>query len=188
VERPVPHDTAADHLGAPDIHAGDPEAAAKQAKARPVRPLAPEDQAPPVEFERKLKKGESYWVVGNEDMPTVRKGRIIRLSDEPGKAVGLEFDEPIEGVNHTCDGRGKQGHCLYARPDQVLDDKAMEAWKAHKKEAQAPSPYEDFDELTVGPQHSQPLTPMIEGREQMTLTRGDVGKLDLSRKGDEDEE
>jgi hypothetical protein len=200
VERPVARDTSKDHLAAPDIHVGDPEAAGRGAKSRPVRPLAPEMQAPPIEAERKLRKGESYWIVGHEEVPAPRKAKIIRLSNEPGKAVGVEFDEPIGGVDgegqtwglvHTCDNRGKPGHCLYVRADQVLDEKAMQTFKARQAERKAEdSQWEDFDEITVGPQHSQPVTPMMEGRERMAIGKDDVGTLDLGKgKGkDEDED
>jgi hypothetical protein len=191
-ERPVPHDPNADKV--PGIHVGDPNAVAKRAAARPVRPLDPSQQPPPVEVARKLRKGETYHVMGDEALPTPRKGKIIRLSSEPGKGVGIEFDEPVGGtdesgqswgVMHTCDGRGKLGHCLYVRPDMVLDDKAMAAHKAHQAEVSAESSkYEEFDEITVGPQDSHPLTPAMEGRETMTIGPGDVGTIsakDLTR-------
>jgi hypothetical protein len=192
VERPVPSEHQDPSKLPAGIHAGDPAAAAKKGAARPVRPLPPSEQAPPIEAERKLKKGDSYWLVGSEDLGggPPRKGKVIRLSDEPGKAVGLEMDEPVGGVDsdgqpwgvlHTCDGRGKPGHCLYARVDQVLDAKSLEAYKAHQAEQQHPaeSDYEDLDELTVGPQHSQPATP---GWESQTITEDDVGTLDLGGK------
>jgi len=174
VERPVPSEHQDPSKLPPGIIAGDPSAAAKQGAARPVRPLPPSEQAPPIDAERKLRKGESYWVVGSEDLGggPPRKGKVIRLSEETGKEIGLEMDEPVGGVDangqswgvlHTCDGRGKPGFCLYARPDQVLDAKSLEAYKAHQAEQQHPaeSDFEDLDELTVGPQHSQPITPAM---------------------------
>jgi ribosomal protein L12E/L44/L45/RPP1/RPP2 len=153
----------------PRIVVGDPDAAAKAGTARPVRTLDPAMQAPPVEVARKIRKGETYWIMGHEECPEPRKARIIRLSDEPGKRVGVEFDEPIGGVDkegntwglaHTCDGRGKLGHCLYVRADQVLDDKAMESVKARAVEVQkAVAQFKDLDEITVGPEDTQPPTP-----------------------------
>jgi hypothetical protein len=201
VERPVPHDKSKDHLAAPDINVGDPEAAAKAARSRPVRPLTPEQQPPPVDYERKIKKGDTYWIMGSEELPAPRKGKIIRLSAEPGKAVGVEFAEPIGGVDaqgqpwgtvHTCDGRGKPGFCLYVRPDQVLDEKTMQAFKARQAEVEKATPkFDEFEEISVGPQHSMPLTPMMEGREQMAIGKDDVGTLALEgekKKTDEDED
>jgi hypothetical protein len=198
-ERPVP----SEHKDLPaGIHAGDPNAAAKRGAARPVRPLAPEEQAPPVEVERKLKKGESYWIVGSEDSPAApRKAKVIRLSNEVGKTIGVEFAEPIGGVDehgqpwgvsHTCDGRGKLGHCLYVRPDQVLDEKAMQAHKARQttEKQEAESKFEEYNEMTVGPQHSQVQTPLMDtsGRETMTIGKDDVGTIKAEDLEDEDED
>ena len=170
VERPVPHDPAKDHLGAKDIVVGDPNAA-RGGVPRPVRPLDPSMQPPPIEHERKIRKGESFWVMGHEECPAPRKAKVIRLTAEPGKGVGVEFEEPIGGIDkdgnpwgviHTCDGHGKSGHCLYVRPDQVLDDKALETFKARKSEAErTESAFEEFDEITVGPQHSMVQTPAM---------------------------
>jgi hypothetical protein len=183
----------ADHLAAPDINVGDPEAACRRGgSTRPVRPLAPEMQAPPVDEPRKLAKGAIFWIVGHEECPTPKKAKIIRLSNEPGKQVGVEFDEPIGGVDsegnqwglvHTCDNRGKPGHCLYVRGDQCLDDRAMEAWKTRKSEVQAEaSKWQDFDEITIGPDSSMPVTPAIE------LKTGPNGTGGKAKDEDEDEE
>jgi hypothetical protein len=154
-----------------------------------------------------LRKGETYWIMGSEELPQPLKGKIIRLSNEVGKAVGVEFNEPIGGVDdtgqpfgtvHTCDGRGKPGYCLYVRPDQVLDEKAMQAHKAHQADLVAGSNFEEYDEITVGPQDTQPLTPAmpafpLEGRETMTIGPGDVGKISAAdlfktKPKDEDED
>jgi hypothetical protein len=199
VERMVPHDPNADKV--PGIHVGDPAAAAARAGgSRPVRTLDPSQQPPPIEFERKIIKGQIYWIMGHEEVPVARKGKVIRLTSEPGKAVGIEFEEPIGGVDsngqpwgvaHTCDGRGKNGHCLYVRPDQVLDEKSMQTHKARMAELAEPSPFEELEEMTVGPQHSQPLTPAMEEREMMSIGHEDVGKVsatDIFKAKTEEEE
>lgn len=187
-ERPIPYDPSHDKM--PGIHVGDPTAAARRGASRPVRTLDPSQQPPPVEFERKIRKGETYWIMGHEEVPVPRKGKIIRISNEPGKPIGVEFTEPIGGtdengqpwgVTHTCDGRGKSGHCLYVRPDQVLDEKAMQAHKARQAEQAAASTFDEFEEMTVGPQHSQPLSPAVsvseQGPEQVSIGPGDVGTM-----------
>jgi len=165
------------------------------APARPIRMLAPHEQAPPLEHQRKLRKGEVYWIVGHEHLDAPRKGKIIRLSNEPGKRIGVEFEEPVGGVdesgnnwgvNHSCDGHGKLGHCLYVGAEQALDDKAKQLFEARKAEVVASMPqWEEVDELTVGPTEAPPLTPggNGSGREQMTIGREDVDTLEL---GDED--
>ena len=109
--------------------------------SRPVRAVDPSQQPPPLESERKIRKGETYWVMGSVELTEPRKAKIVRLSNEPGRTIGVEFEEPVGGtnedgeswgVNHDCAGNGRQGHCLYVRPEQLLDDKAMEAHKAHR--------------------------------------------------------
>jgi hypothetical protein len=155
-----------------------------------IRALDPRHQAPPIAAERKLRKGESYLIVGHECLEGPLKGKVIRLSDEAGKTVGVEFAEPIGGVDqdgqrwgvvHDCDGRGRMSHCLYVRPDQALDAKAEQAFLAGLAAPAAAGPkFAEYDELTVGPQHSQPATPA--GRETQTIAATDVGTLDLEIK------
>lgn len=170
VERPVPHDTMGDHLADDRIDVGDPrEAARHAAQAQPVRGLDPRQQAPPVETSRVLKTGQEYWIVGSEDLEKPRRGKVVRLSTEPGKQVGVEFVEPVGGVDkqgqpwgvtHNCDGRGAMNHCLYVRPDQVLDDRAVQAYRARLAGASAEAgQYQELEELRVGPEHSQVPVP-----------------------------
>jgi hypothetical protein len=175
VERPVPHDPMGDHLADDRIHVGDPGAAAQQSgQARPPRSLDPAVQAPPVETDRILRIGQTYWIVGSEDLAKPRQGKIVRLSTDPGKQVGVEFVDPVGGVDrdgqpwgvtHDCDGRGKFNHCLYVRPDHVLDDRAVHAYQARRQaELNEVAEYRELDELKVGPGHSQVPTPRIAAR------------------------
>ena len=52
-------------------------------------------------------------------------GRIIYNA---GAYYGVEFEEDVSG--HNCNGHGKQGHCLWARPDSLLL-----AWQINTKPA-----------------------------------------------------
>jgi hypothetical protein len=181
VERPVPHDPMGDHLADDRINVGDPKAAAQRiGQARAVRSLDPAAQAPPVETNRVLKVGQTYWIVGSEDLAKPRQGKIIRLSTDPGKQVGIEFVDPVGGVDkngqpwgvaHDCDGRGKFNHCLYVRPDQVLDDRAVQVYQARRQAELADAgKYQELEELKVGPEHSQVPTPRIAARTAGTTT------------------
>ena len=137
--------------------------------SRPIRTVDPSQQPPPLTSERKLRKGEIYWVMGSVELPEARRGTIIRLSNEPGRTIGVEFEEPIGGVdedgetwgvNHDCAGHGKVGHCLYVGAEQLLDDKAMEAHKARMAgSGGGAAKHDEYDELTVGPESSQPRVP-----------------------------
>lgn len=181
VERPVPHDPMGDHLADDRIHVGDPQAAAQRpGQDRPLRGLDLALQAPPVETPRVLKMGQEYWIVGSEDLAKPRKGKVVRLSTDPGKQVGIEFADPVGGVDkngqpwgvtHDCDGRGKPNCCLYVRPDQVLDDRAVQVYQARRQaELAEASKYQELDELRVGPEHSQVPTPRAAARTAGTAT------------------
>lgn len=45
-------------------------------------------------------------------------GKVIAITDEPGKHIGVEMDANVFG--HSCDGRGKHGCCLWIDPSQVV--------------------------------------------------------------------
>jgi hypothetical protein len=111
--------------------------------APPPAPAAPRPAAPAAE--KVLKKGETYWVVAPGDLDRPRQGRVILLSKTIGKYVGVEFAEPIgPHLVHTCDGRGKPGHCLYCHPDQLL---TAEEYKALQARANAPPVAAIHDEV-----------------------------------------
>ena len=68
---------------------------------------------------KSLKKGDEYWCMLTR-LPVPKKGKIIALSTSLAKQIGLEFDEDVGG--HSCDGRGKDGHCLYCRVEHLATD------------------------------------------------------------------
>jgi hypothetical protein len=77
-----------------------------------------------------LKKGDEYWCM----LPRLaepKKGKIISLSTSTSKQVGLEFDEDVNG--HSCDGRGKQGYCLYCRVGHLANDDMLNAMKTQRQ-------------------------------------------------------
>ena len=47
-------------------------------------------------------------------------GVVIVLTPDPAKNIGLQFDENIDG--HSCDGRGKDGYCLWVRLNDILTE------------------------------------------------------------------
>jgi hypothetical protein len=63
--------------------------------------------------------GQQYWCVARRlSQPLL--GTIVALTDAIGKSIGLEFTENI--VGHSCDGRGKNGYCLWVTPLVIYDE------------------------------------------------------------------
>lgn len=56
-------------------------------------------------------------IVASPDLPASAVGRIVALTNEPGKTVGVEFYDEV-GI-HSCDGAGRHGYCLWATPEHV---------------------------------------------------------------------
>lgn len=85
----------------------------------------------------KVKKGDTIWVMiprfARVGLPP-QEGKIVVLSNTPGKQVGVEFKKPEVGV-HNCDGHSKKNNCLFVRPKDVMSKKQAEAFIAEQKEA-----------------------------------------------------
>jgi hypothetical protein len=98
---------------------------------------------------KELRKGQVYWVVNTDDLDRPRRGRVVRLTNSPGKRVGVEFDGPVgPHVLHDCDGAGALGKCLYCRPDQVLTE-AEYRGHAERRRGIAEAPREVLEDLDV---------------------------------------
>jgi len=70
-----------------------------------------------------IKKGDTLWCT----LPRLAKpmkGTIIAITNTVGKQIGLEFEEEIGG--HSCDGRGKEGHCLWCNLKDLATDTMVE--------------------------------------------------------------
>lgn len=78
---------------------------------------------------KKIVKGDKFWCLG-QGLQKPLYGTVIAMSSYLGKQIGLEFDEPI---GHNCDGKGKDGHCLWVRTFDILTDDEYKA----KLEAEA---------------------------------------------------
>jgi hypothetical protein len=62
-----------------------------------------------------IRKGDQFYYMGHE---TPMLGTVIALTSYAGKQIGLEFEGFSGG--HSCDGRGKDGQCLWSRPWFIL--------------------------------------------------------------------
>jgi hypothetical protein len=100
----------------------------------------------------KIKKGDKLWCFHRKMGDKPMLGTVICLTTEPGKLIGLQFDEPVpEGLAHLdCDGRGKKGHCAWAHPDHVLTEEEYKGkLEAEAAAKQAAAEIKELDELVL---------------------------------------
>lgn len=72
---------------------------------------------------------DKFWCVDSH-LKEPKLGSIVSLTDNPGKMIGLQFDEKI-GSNVSCDGAGAVDSCLWVRPDSIYTEVE---WQAVKNE------------------------------------------------------
>lgn len=84
----------------------------------------------------KIKKGDTVFCVHRKaiDGGTVPgmpiQGKIIGITSRENRQIAIELDEPVQFA-HSCEGRGKDGHCIWVRPWHVL---TPAEWETKKKE------------------------------------------------------
>lgn len=104
-----------------------------------------------------LKKGdEIYCTLSRLGKP--KKGKIIALTTNPAKQIGLEFDEDVAGC--SCDGRGKQGYCLWAKVEHLATESMVKAQLAQCEIDEARAAERNVD--TQGEVESLDLTAGLE--------------------------
>ncbi len=92
----------------------------------------------------KIKKDDRF-VCLHPRMQGIYVGRVIALTTDPAKAIGLEFDEPV-GF-HSCDGKGKDKHCIWVRPSDILTEE--EHTIRDKIKQDAAKSFTELDELIL---------------------------------------
>ena len=95
---------------------------------------------------KKIVKGDKF-VCLLPRLGTPLVGTVISLTTDETKQVGLEFDQQVNG--HTCDGRGKEGHCLWTRPAFLLTIEEYEQQLKSKLAAADNIGGTDLDELVL---------------------------------------
>lgn len=94
---------------------------------------------------KKISKGDKFvCTLKRLSKPLI--GTVIALTNEPGKKIGLEFEEDVKG--HSCDGRGKDGHCLWASQYDILTKEEYEASLKVTEEAKK-IVYSEMDSITL---------------------------------------
>lgn len=101
-------------------------------------------------FVKTISVGDRF-VVTHEPRVASAWGNVIALTDEPGKMIGFELDEEV-GI-HSCDGRGKNGYCVWATPEMIYTESEWEAFQAEEAarlayEASKPV-YKEFKQINL---------------------------------------
>jgi hypothetical protein len=65
-----------------------------------------------------IKVGDEVVVVYPQRLAFPTRAKIIAITNEPGKVLGVQFESPV-GI-HSCDGRGQDKHCMWIHPDNLL--------------------------------------------------------------------
>jgi hypothetical protein len=95
---------------------------------------------------KKIVKGDKFvCLLPRLGSPLV--GAVISLTADETKQIGLEFDQHVNG--HSCDGRGKEGHCLWTRPAFLLTIEEYEQQLKAKLAAADNVGANDLDELVL---------------------------------------
>ena len=105
------------------------------------------DYSVPATKSRKLKVGDRY-VVNYPRKAQVSLATIKTLTNEPGRHVGVEFDQPIGQYadNGNCNGKCKPGQGLWVHPSHLLTEEEHKAMVA-QGEAGAIRKIEEVEEL-----------------------------------------
>ncbi len=85
--------------------------------------------------EVKLTPGSVVYAFCPDHLQGVRKATIVAITAEPGKTIGLAFDEPV-GV-HTCDGRCKEKHGLWVNLEHLLTEQEFDLLKLQMEKDKA---------------------------------------------------
>jgi hypothetical protein len=93
-----------------------------------------------------IHKGDKFWYIGQIAGGPIM-GTVIALTSYAGKQIGLQFEVNISG--HSCDGRGPEGFCLWARPSDILTDDEYKAKLAADAVADAANNAEDIEVLNL---------------------------------------
>jgi hypothetical protein len=94
-----------------------------------------------------FKLGQSVVVVGHERHRHPFAGRIVAITTEPGKTIGVAATEEVGG--NSLDGRCKQGHGLWVSPHQVRTPEAFHA-ELERRKAEAGREKESITHKEVG--------------------------------------
>lgn len=83
----------------------------------------------------KLELNQKINVLMPSHHPVPLTGTIIALTDEPGKLIGVQFEQELF-AGHSCDGVGVNKKCLWVHYSNVITDEQL-AMLNQRAQAQA---------------------------------------------------
>ncbi len=95
---------------------------------------------------KKIVKGDVFICL-HPRLGAAIPGKVIALTSDETKQIGLEFDQNVNG--HSCDGRGLDGHCLWVRPQYILTPAEYEQELKAKQAAADVIAANDLEELII---------------------------------------
>jgi hypothetical protein len=94
---------------------------------------------------KKAAKGDKFVCV-HPKLGEALVGTVIALTKDETKMIGIEFDVKMNG--HSCDDRGRNGHCLWVRPHDLLTIDEYENQLKAKEAAKKAAFENDLEEMT----------------------------------------
>lgn len=94
-----------------------------------------------------IKKGDTVVVLPHDSIGVAKEAVVLTLTSDPTKQVGVEFSEPVLR-GHSCDNRGRQGHCWWVRAALIRTPATHAAETAAVREA-ATKPAVELDALEL---------------------------------------
>jgi len=93
----------------------------------------PSDAVPAVPKKGKVYRlGEEYIVNFPRRLGTPRLGKIVVMTTEPGRHIGVEFDKPVPESIEDLEGRVKPGHGMWVHPGHLLTESEYQAQVAQR--------------------------------------------------------
>lgn len=91
-----------------------------------------------------ISKGDKFWCNHRKAGSKYILGTVIALTDQPGKLIGLQFEANVSG--HSCDGKGKQGYCLWTGIENLLSESE---YADHLKTVKSATQFNEFDKISL---------------------------------------
>lgn len=124
---------------------------------------------------REIKKGDIFFLDFKNKVDTIIPVKVIALTRDITKMIGVESESNING--HSCDGIGKDGYCLWTRPEHLLTESDVARIKAEAEAKLAQSVVDNLDSIVFDTDESGQVTIL----DKETITADDVGTVpDLS--------
>lgn len=96
-----------------------------------------------------IKRGDAVVVLPHSKLKEAAKATVIRLSNEPGRQVGVEFAF-ASPLFHDCLGTGPAGRCLFVHPQHLRTVEQHEAYLAAVAARPKDPVFTEVETITIG--------------------------------------